>query len=531
MMVIPSSPYETGSNAEYRIFDKLKESFVDDNRYLALHSLNLTGHKTKKFGEADFVIVCESGIFVLEVKGGRIRVENGVWYTIDRNNEESIIQNPFRQAQSALHAIKDEIQGSNRFNQVSIPIGYGVVFPDVEWKLQGSEWHLDTICDTRKMRNFESWLKKFFRYWQNKPGNNHKISIENIKILKQFLRPNFELVEPLYSTFSKLSEAAVKLTEDQYKYLDIAAANSKVLCSGGAGTGKTFLAAELARRMAGENKKTVLICKSNWLKRYLETKVVNEFVTISTIDSSKVDLRRSGIEEYDVLIVDEGQDLFNTHDMNILDSTLKGGLKEGEWYIFHDINNQSGLFFETELDVFRILENYRPAKIPLTTNCRNSEPILTKVQETLNLDMGTKGTGNGPKVIEIFNKDNGKELENVINNLLSSGVNSGSITILSPLVYEKSTVFNLSEETRKNIVRLDDYSVRSFPLSQISFSEIKNFKGLENEVIIVIDLDPPETLKNVSNKTNHYVAMSRAKALLCTIWNYENMKDHVNQLK
>jgi hypothetical protein len=414
---------------------------------------------------------------------------------------------------------------------VSIPIGYGVVFPDVEWKLQGSEWDLNTICDTRKMRNFESWLNKFFKYWENKPGNNHKLSMENVKNLKQFLRPDFEVVEPLYSTLSTLSKAAVKLTEDQYKYLDIASANSKVLCSGGAGTGKTFLAAELARRMAGQNKKTVLICKSNWLKRHLETKVINEFVTVSTINSAKLDMKRSGIEKYDVLIVDEGQDLFNKEDIKILDSTLKGALKDGEWYIFHDINNQSGLFFETELEVLKKLENYIPAKIPLTTNCRNSEPILTKVQETLNLDMGSKGTGKGPKVIEIFNKDNGKELENMINDLLSSGVNSGSITILSPLVYEKSTVFNLSEETRKNIVRLDDYSVRSFPLSQISFSEIKNFKGLENEVIIVIDLDPPETLKNVFNKTNHYVAMSRAKALLCTIWNYENMANHANKMK
>jgi hypothetical protein len=519
--IIPASPYKTNSKAEYRIFDKLRESFVNNNKYLAFHSLNLTRHETKKFGEADFVIVCEFGVFVLEVKGGRISVENGVWYTINRNNEKYRIQNPFKQAESALHAIKNEIQGFNKLNHLRLPIGYGVLFPDVEWTQQGSEWDIHTICDSRRMKNFEPWLKKFFSYWQNKPGNFQKLSIENIKVLQQFLRPNFELIEPLFSKLSKLEKATVELTKDQYKYLDIVAANSKVLCSGGAGTGKTFLAAELARRMASENKNIALICKSNWLKRHLEAKIINEFVTISTIDSSKVDMKRSGINEYDVLIVDEGQDLFNIDDIDVLDNILNGGLKDGEWYIFHDINNQSGLFFETKLEMLKMLESYTPAKIPLTTNCRNSAPILKKVQEILHLDMGNKGTGKGPKVIEIIkdNKNDRKMLQNQINEMLQKGVSPGSITILSPFCYEDSSVNDLPKKIKKNIVKLDDFVVRSFPLSQISFSEILNFKGLENEVIIVIDLEHPKIIKKNFNKTHHYIAMSRARALLCTIWN------------
>jgi DNA replication protein DnaC len=104
--------------------------------------------------------------------------------------------------------------------------------------------------------------------------------------LKQYLRPEFEVVEPLHVKLSQIEDIAVKLTEDQYMYLDIVAANSRVLCSGGAGTGKTFLAAELARRMASNDKNIALVCKSNWLKRYLETRIQNEFITISTIDTS-----------------------------------------------------------------------------------------------------------------------------------------------------------------------------------------------------------------------------------------------------
>jgi hypothetical protein len=102
--------------------------------------------------------------------------------------------------------------------------------------------------------------------------------------------------------------------------------------------------------------------------------------------------------------------------------------------------------------------------------------------------------------------------------LLCDGVPAGSITILSPLAYEKSSVAALPEQQRRKVIKLDDFSIRSFPIGGISFSEIKNFKGLENEVIIVIDLVDPSTPREQSEKTNHYVAMSRARGLLCLIW-------------
>ncbi len=270
--------------------------------------------------------------------------------------------------------------------------------------------------------------------------------------------------------------------------------------------------------MSDEDKNIVLVCKSNWLRRYLETRIQNEFVTISTIESVKIDMRRSGIEIYDMLIVDEGQDLFDFDDIKILDGILYSGLERGEWYIFHDVNNQAGLFIDTKIEILELLESYNPAKIPLVTNCRNSEPILKKVQDSLSLDMGINGTDIGPEVHEFFDeKNDGNMLKNEIESMLKGEVASSSITILSPLSYEKSSVSLLPDNIKNTLIKLDDYSVRSFPLSKISFSEIKNFKGLENEVIIVIDLISPNKIVD-DNKVEYYVAMSRARALLSVIW-------------
>ncbi len=48
---------------------------------------------------------------------------------------------------------------------------------------------------------------------------------------------------------------------------------------------------------------------------------------------------------------------------------------------------------------------------------------------------------------------------------------------------------------------------------------IKDFKGLENEVILLVDLPPPDLLSSEDNKALHYVGMSRARGLLCLFWN------------
>jgi len=514
MNLIPSHPYETHSSAEYRLFNKLQETFYGDPSYIAFHSLNLTHHQEKRFGEADFVILCEYGLFVLEVKGGAISCADSQWSTVNRNQQTFNIQNPFRQAEGAMHALANTIQ--QQFPTLTLPLGFGVVFPDVLWNMKGAEWDKRTVCDASNFRNLEAWFNIFFHYWQQKNHQN-KLTFEQIAALKTFLRPNFELLEPLHHHIGRLKQNVIQLTEDQYRYLDIFSANKRVLCSGGAGTGKTFLAVELARRLAAKNCHVLLLCKSSWLRYYLQRQVYSKHITISTIDSLMVDKKRAGIEMYDALLMDEGQDLFNSNMIDHIDSCLKNGLEKGVWYIFHDVNNQAGLFIDSQPHVLDMLKNYAPTIIPLTTNCRNTLAIINVVKEHLCLDMGSKGTGHGPDV-KFFNANNressASQLETMIDELLESAVSANAITILSPLSFNQSNIQYVSGELKRQIIELDDYSVRNFPIPHISFSEIKNFKGLENEVICVIDLKKPTHAASKRDKVLHYVAMTRARSLL-----------------
>jgi len=522
MNIIPNRPFDTNSNAERKVFDILKECFVNENSFVAFHSFNLTEHEKKRVGEADFIILCKYGVFVLEVKGGGISHENGYWFTSNSHGKHSIGEGPFKQANGAMFAIERKIKLDRRFSSLKLPIGFGVIFPDCTWSQQGAEWDRATICDTKNLRNFEHWLQRLFTYWNHKPNNNVFLSHESIKELKTYLRPDFELVELLYDKILTTEEHTAKLTEDQYLYVDIALENDRVLCSGGAGTGKTFLAAELARRMADTNNEVLFVCKSLWLKNYLTTRIVSDNVTIVTIDGALLALRRSGLDSFDVLIVDEGQDIFNFEDIETLDSCLHEGLDNGKWYIFHDINNQSNLISKANIEAFDYLKTLNnPAKISLKTNCRNTRHILSKVQNSLSLDMGNKGTGEGPEVFEVMlpKEKLVDSLAIKITELLKSGVDPCAITILSAVSFDNSIASSLSLGTISLILKLDDYSVRNFPPSSISFSEIKNFKGLENEVILLVDLPSPSTLNTNDSKTLHYVGMSRARGLLCAFWN------------
>lgn len=523
MRMIPDTPHGTHSQAEKRIFDRLRDAFANeqDGDFTAFHSLNLTRHDYKRFGEIDFLICCPQGIFVLEVKGGRVDCHSGIWEYTNRYDEVTKSnEGPFKQAESALHGLMKNLR-ANLHDQVvaQFSIGYGVIFPDCEWPVSGAEWDAKTIADARGYKDIERWLVKLFQYWRGKDRVQRHATAHELKELRQYLRPEFETVTPLHVQVLGAEERIAKLTEDQMNLVDVVAANRRVLCSGGAGTGKTFLALELARRWTAINMNVALVCRSPWLKNYLDTKFSIPKLTVSLVSAVQNVCRRQGLDSFDAVIVDEGQDLFDMTSLDCLDSVLNGGLIAGRWCIFHDINNQSGLFGEVDREALDYLASTQPMQVPLSTNCRNTQIILNKVQTSLGADMGIRGAGFGPKIREHSSaspEESAKILERELFDLIENGgISPGDITILSPFPFGDSCVALLPDKVRNQVVLLDEFSLRNFPSAKTSFAEIVNFKGLENEAIIVIGLPPP--VRGGKNLVMHYVAMSRARSVLSLI--------------
>lgn len=492
--MIPCQPLVTESSAELKVFDQLRASYSGGHRagWFAMHSLNLPQHEYKRFGEIDFVVCGPDGLFVLEVKGGPVSCQDGVWKTRKHGQEKHLRESPFKQAESALHGLRKRLPASTANAFV---VGYGVVMPDCESLPAGAEWDRATLADARDFRQFERWLEKLIAHWRGKDPRKPTATSDQLRALLQYLRPDFEAVMSLHKSAHEVEARIARLTEDQLELIDIVEANERVICSGGAGTGKTMLAQELAKRWSAEGMRVALACHSPWLRAYLE-KSAAPGVTVTLVESMRVTARRAGIDKFDALIVDEGQDLLNMDALSRLDEVLRGGIENGRWCFFHDRNNQSGLCGEYAPDAYEYLLSFSPARIPLKTNCRNALPILRRIQSALNADLGASGVGDGPAVRETTVASPAEaatalreELGRLVN---KDGFDPFEIVILSPTVLRQSCAASLLSGCRLSIVELDEYSPRGAGRDTIAFAQIDNFKGLESPVVVLIDLPPPE---------------------------------------
>jgi superfamily I DNA/RNA helicase len=257
-----------------------------------------------------------------------------------------------------------------------------------------------------------------------------------------------------------------------------------------------------------------------WLRHWLAERFAAPNLTVALAGKAPLAARRAGIERFDALIVDEGQDLLQLALLDPLDRTLVGGLEQGRWCLFHDRNNQAGLFGPAEPEALDMLNSFGPTHVRLTTNCRNTRQILELVKTSLGADMGVRGSGDGPAVR--LHQARGEadavslltaELERLTGR---GGLAPREITLLSPRPFAESTAARLAPGLASSIVLLDGYALRDFPPPAISFAEITAFKGLENEAVILIDLARPTSPD--ATMSLHYVGLSRARTCLTVIY-------------
>jgi hypothetical protein len=229
--------------------------------------------------------------------------------------------------------------------------------------------------------------------------------------------------------------------------------------------------------------------------------------------------KRSGVSKFDALIVDEGQDILNMESLSRVAMCLHGGLPAGRWCFFHDVNNQSGLCGRYTPEADEYLSGFTPTKIPLRTNCRNSLPILKRIQDALCADMGHSGVGDDPAVREVVVDGRAaavQALERELEALTEKeGFNLGDIVILSPFPFAESWASSVSSNWRKLISVMDGASPLHSDRQGVGFAKIQDFKGLESEVIVLMELPAPGSSEDL--RSLHYVGMSRARALLSLI--------------
>ena len=354
---------------------------------------------------------------------------------------------------------------------------------------------------------------------------------DGLHALEKILARPFQLRIPLGNLLSRDDAALEVLTQQQFHILRAIEAVPRVAISGGAGTGKTVLAMEEAKRCAESGARTLFVCYNRGLAAEVRHRLkdgppvaVMTFHELCAASVSRAGLpypegvaerqlfeeiwpellmqafERMANERYDAIVVDEGQDFLPLWWVAVgagLNSNGRGLLR-----IFYDNNQRvyaSALSLPEEVDL---------VPIRLTLNLRNTRRIHEHVRQHYT---GHEIEAVGPEGVEVqwLKADTAGELQKRIaerverlNSLESIPPDNIAVLVATDTAIEGIAPGNRLGKFRA--VRCDEHSK-----GRIVVDSIRRFKGLERPVVIVAAT--PET---VIDRELPYVALSRARTHL-----------------
>lgn len=572
-IMIPSviSP-EVNSSAERRIFEWFRNAPQTDD-WVVLHSLGISTHNRVIYGETDFfVLVPQMGLFALEVKGGRVKRENGIWYYTNKYGKTNTkVRGPFDQAKDGVFSIISVLKkrlDSNHRHLVNVFFGFGVMFPDVEYVVSGIDEEQWQVFDAKDGNNVKDYIFRIAVGSQKKwesiygPLDVSKLpTAADVRYLASILRGDFDCTVAMSVQLRNAEEDLISLTKEQYRCLDQLDDNPRCLIQGSAGTGKTLLAVEEVKKSVARGERTALFCfNSNlaeWLKNYFDNTPENlrpeyvgtlhKFIAQAVQESGfhleypededelqkyyQEDLPHAALrvlcdagEQFDKIVIDEAQDLIRGSFLDVFDVCLRKGIIRGHWTMFGDFSMQAIYANgQTGAQMKELLEDYTSfIRFRLTLNCRNTKPICEEIQTVT----GFKAPGklwtkvDGPPVNYITYtspEDQRDKLARLLTQLSDMHIESGKITILSPRKRENSVVSLL------NGSNIRDY--KTTENTSITFCTIQAYKGLENTVIILTDIE------NFSSDKLMYVGLSRARSGLYILESEPASKEYLTLLQ
>lgn len=215
---------------------------------------------------------------------------------------------------------------------------------------------------------------------------------------------------------------------------------------------------------------------------------------------------------FDVLVVDEGQDVLLDNYLEVLDKLVVGGLRDGRWRMFYDPNQN--IFDGLSAPALERLQSFSPTRYPLTINCRNTEQVAAATAMFSGCS-GLESSVQGPKVETLWyrgSSDQRRTASNCIGRLLSRGVRPGDIVVLSTKTLARS---GLAEGWQGNVgARLADLGAGGVDDDgAVRFSTIAGFKGLESDAVVLLDA----VTAAPSSRYLTYVGASRARVVLVVL--------------
>ena len=537
MAAVYPSVYPKAANPEdpeFEVFEILRK--LPDN-YSIFYSKKFKGTKAwEEEREIDFIIFDgKNFLLCLEIKGGLIEYNGSEdqWY----QNGERMKRRPDRQSSTAMQSALSFL-GPDAKN---LNVGWALGFPHccLPDNFQAPSGLPDpVIIDQQRFNHIHQSIEAAGRYYVEQLGRNGISGATASSIINR-LTKSIGFVTKVGVRIERDHQQLLEVTEEQYKVLEDLEINQRTIVRGFAGTGKTVLATEFAKRKEQEGKKVLFLFINRLITKNAQRSFDRESEMNCTrffklakgyIDAADpdwwntnyrknddsfweedvslklIDLSVDEADKYDVIVVDEGQD-FKKDWFEFLEGLLIDS-EESRFVVFYDEHQ----------DVFGRWSDLPwgekgAARKQLTENCRNTKSIIHYLNDKRPTGMKPfKRSPDGEKVIErkVSSPEEAKAmfLED-ISSVLNEGVNPGQIVALVNPNKSDSCLADVTQIGRLKFESISRYyNERS---RSIQFTTIKMFKGLEADIVFVVACEEhkEEALSEIL-----YAQGSRARTLL-----------------
>jgi hypothetical protein len=413
--------------------------------------------------------------------------------------------------------------------------GYAAILPQtLTWQrnvsLSDSLFNLvifqEHVKEAMLLEKFNRIIKSWKQAWTKFKGQAEPFSKADIKLFTAVYAPTVEVRKPkLGLTVQEFQKEVLTLNENQYKILQSLSGNREAIIYGNAGTGKTLLAMEKARRSALQGQKTLFTC----VNRLLSKNVKNQLGNIENLEvlnfhqlcyrwglragigdlkdpdgpnvgQEQKDYYRNKLPEallqaaeslpdrFDAVIVDEAQEMDD-----LFWIALQGCLRDDEpiFYIFCD-PNQSIWHLESSLP-------FNGPSFQLGENLRNSRKVFEAIKKLCPDHQYEAGCSEEGHYEVILLEEADIQLERKIVELLSYLVGQG--IALEDIVL-------ITGKSRESSILYKREKVGNYPISlelhdradKVLFSSARRYRGMEAQVIIMIEVDAITDLQKLRHE-------------------------------
>lgn len=530
MRSIPAEPdFGEGHSAERVVWEKLCQDLPDDA--VVAHSVQVRDGRAEC--EIDLLVFWPGvGLAAIEVKGGLISIDGGVWHQSGGPDGKRRIKSPVVQSQSSVHAFQTWME-KQLGSRISSRFAYMVCFPYTriarDWEMAGCTRNL--VIDVDDLTSMASRVRDAI---EREGGGAAPLATSFMERMLPKLG-QLESVVDLSFSAREAEDNQDHLTERQSILLAATRSLPRVRYVGGAGSGKTWLAIEKAKRLAKDGKRVGLFCYNKGLSQHLRNQVqgwrqaspvfTGEFheyaLTLGVPDGEGQEYFDEQLpaallalaetlphaDKLDAVVVDEAQDF-----APLWWRTLKACLKDPEGSEIH-------AFMDDQQDVYRrwkahsLEEGPAPladlVPIHIDDNLRNTRRIAETFKGFAGPHFKARGTTGLPvRRVHCPTEDAFDLAGDCVDALIDEGWAPNQIALLTTKHRHPIHQEHFDNGT------IADYWRQFHDDDAEFYGHVLGFKGLERSVIILC----VDGFRDTSRAAEQlYVGLSRARSLLVIV--------------